>query len=64
MSQSRYLSRKQLHDLIDRQLDRWQYEDMIPIERGGITVNVQIEHGQYSITIAERSLVKDVERQA
>lgn len=57
------LTRKELHAELDQALDRWGYEEEIPIAFGRITLDVQIEHNEVTARVAERELTRKRQRQ-
>lgn len=52
------ITREEIHNALDAQLDKWGYKNELNIERGRITIEVQIENGKKTVTIAERQIVR------
>ena len=48
------IDRRDIHELIDRQLDEWKYAERVPIQNGRLTFELQIENGQIAMVTKER----------
>jgi hypothetical protein len=48
------VQRREIHDLIDKQLDDWKYGENIPIQYGRVIFELQVENGEVTMVTKER----------
>jgi hypothetical protein len=56
------MTRQELFDKIGEKLDYLGYQDVVNIKKGRLSIDIQFENGEHSLTIVERELTDENRR--